>query len=297
MGDNKPDVVVVIPLYRENLSETEEKSFRRSCAVFDGKYPVVAFAPEKMDLSTYTKIFPNLEVEFFPAEYFRSIGDYSRLLLSEEFYERFSMFQWLLICQLDVWVFRDELDYWCSREIDYLGAPIPACWDPGIPKNLDRYIVGNGGYSLRRISSILKVLRAGDSMMYTRGMLWRFFLSHLRSGHLIKGLVPLIRMLGVGNKRKDCLRILRKQGACEDMVFRTIAASGIEPSLMLPSVEEAARFAWDGESAWHFFCQSSNIPMALHAWHRIKEDELIKQLWEKYGELCSLPEWKSILRK
>ena len=92
MVEAKKNVVVTIPLYRETLSADEEKSFRRSCAVFGCKYPVVAFAPENMDLSVYTAIFPELQVERFPAHFFRSIGDYSRLLLSEEFYERFSDF-------------------------------------------------------------------------------------------------------------------------------------------------------------------------------------------------------------
>ena len=178
MSKTKKKVVVTIPVYREFLSADEEKSFRRSCAVFGQKYDVVAFAPENMDLSVYTSIFPELQVERFPAHFFRSIGDYSRLLLSEEFYERFSSFEWLLICQLDVWVFKDELEYWCGRDIDFWGAPIIADWDPSVNESQTPDIVGNGGFSLRRISAILKVLRADDAPMYTREMLWNFIRNH-----------------------------------------------------------------------------------------------------------------------
>ena len=271
-------VIVAIPLYRETMSENEELSFRRNTAVLGKNHPVAAFAPEGMDLSLYTGIFPQLIVERFPAHFFRSVKDYSRLLLSEEFYERFSSYEWLLVCQLDVWVFRDELLDWCRKEYDFIGAPIPATWEPDWDGTLSD-IVGNGGFSLRRISTCLSVLRDGGKPMYSRHSLKQFIMRHLRNGHVFRAFVPLLRLMGIGNSRRRCLDILRKQGACEDMVFRALAAEGW---LRVPELAVAARFALDGEFLWRYFDHcGGKPPFGLHAWHRKEGQEFMKRFSEQ----------------
>ena len=270
--------IVVVPAYRVEMSAAEEASFRRTVSVFSEKHQVSVIAPEEMALDNYTSIYPQLVVERFPADFFRSIGDYSRLLLSEEFYQRFAAYEWMLICQLDVWVFRDELNYWCQQNFDYIGAPIPSCWDPcRDDENLD--LVGNGGFSLRRISAFLRVLQAGDVPMYSREMLWSFCRQHWRKKSF--GLiVPLLRLAGIGNKRRDCLELLRRQGACEDMVFRMIEHSGYLPNFVFPEIRKAAEFALDGSCLRKYFdLTDRKIPFALHAWKKA-EGEFLMKLWE-----------------
>ena len=267
-------VIVAIPLYREIMSENEERSFRQNTAVLGENHPVAAFAPEGMDLSLYTGIFPQLIVERFPAHFFRSVKDYSRLLLSEEFYERFSAYEWLLICQLDVWVFRDELFDWCRRNYDFIGAPIPATWEPDREGKIP-VIVGNGGFSLRRVSAFLKVLREGDAPMFSKARLRGYAALHLRNGHFFRALVPLLRFAGIGNSRRRCLKILRERGACEDMAFTAIAEAG---GLRVPGAAEAARFALDGEYLNLFWEPGkSKAPVGLHAWHRKQGRKFLKQ--------------------
>ena len=271
-------VIAVIPLYRETMSENEERSFRRNTAVLGKNHPVAAFAPEGMDLSLYTGIFPQLIVERFSAHFFRSVKDYSRLLLSEEFYERFSAYEWLLVCQLDAWVFRDGLLDWCRDEYDYIGAPIPATWEPDREGKFP-VIVGNGGFSLRRISAFLKVLREGDAPMFSRQRLRKHASFHLRRGHLLRTVVPLLRLMGIGNSRRRCLEILRRQGACEDVVFIEIAAAG---GLRVPDAAEAARFALDGECLNLFWKPGkSEVPVGLHAWHREQGRKFLDELGVK----------------
>ena len=277
-SSGKKEVIVAIPLYRETMSENEELSFRRAVSVLGENHPVAAFAPEGMDLSLYTGIFPQLIAERFPAHFFHSVKDYSRLLLSEEFYKRFSSYEWLLVCQLDAWVFRDGLSGWCRKEYDFIGAPIPATWEPDREGRFP-VIVGNGGFSLRRVSAFLKVLREGGAPMFSRKRLRGYISHHLREGHFFRAFVPLLRLMGIGNSRRRCLDILRKQGACEDMAYTAIAESG---GLRVPSSAEAARFALDGEYL-HLFWEpgKSVIPVGLHAWHREEGRQFLKQLGEK----------------
>jgi hypothetical protein len=73
------------------------------------------------------------------------------------FYEVFRQYEYMLIYQLDCWVFRDELEMWCDKGYDYIGAPFFVKWfvDRGI-------YVGNGGFSLRKISNIIEYLKRNN---------------------------------------------------------------------------------------------------------------------------------------
>ena len=278
------NVVVAVPVYRAELSETEKSSFRQTTSVLGKKHSIVLFAPEGIDLTLYREIFPDFQVEYFPPHCFGSIADYSRLLLSPDFYRRFSRYEWMLICQLDVWVLKDNLEYWCQQNYDYIGAPIPASWEfyPG-GKIYD--IVGNGGFSLRRIASVIRVLESDQAKMFCRSDLWHFFLRHCRRFHFIRALIPLIRMTGIGNKRKACLEIMRKKGRSEDMVFHLLSRPANPPYLKIPSCEIAAAFALDGNYLEKFDQYGQNPPLGIHAFHKGNIEAFLKKLkkFEKSG--------------
>lgn len=87
---------------------------------------------------------------FFHENYFKSIDGYNKLMLSPSFYKAFSNYEYILIYQLDAWVFKDELQHWCNQKYDYIGAPIY--------QNNKLIGIGNGGFSLRKVDYCLKVL-------------------------------------------------------------------------------------------------------------------------------------------
>lgn len=165
--------VVLIPAHRETLTSDEEASLRQ-CRRVLGHYDCRVLVPEGLALP---EAFAGLKPVPFPSTRFSSIQNYSRLLLSAEFYDRFQEHDFMLICHLDAWVFRDELATWCAREFDYIGAPWGDAaflheppWRKQIPAaarfpRLARLLygqdfrVGNGGFSLRRISGFQRVLR------------------------------------------------------------------------------------------------------------------------------------------
>ena len=90
----------------------------------------------------------------FPAENFRSVKTYSRLMLSPNFYAAFADFDYILIYQLDAFVFYDALENFCSLGFDYIGAP----W-PFLVKVGGKFLrVGNGGFSLRKVKACRKLL-------------------------------------------------------------------------------------------------------------------------------------------
>jgi hypothetical protein len=77
-------------------------------------------------------------------------------------YEPFSMYEYILIHHSDAYVFSDQLDYWCNQGYDYIGAPwFKKSFIRSPEKFSERdYLflgVGNGGLSLRKVSSFLKI--------------------------------------------------------------------------------------------------------------------------------------------
>ena len=148
-------VAVVIPTYKEELNPLEQISLER-CRKVLGKYPLIFFAPEG-------KIFPYFKpgdmIVHFPPQYFQSIETYSRLMMSSFFYEAFADFDYILIYQLDAFVFYDALEEFCSLGYDYIGAPWPYyAWRNFVYDKTPR--VGNGGFSLRNAKTCREIVSA-----------------------------------------------------------------------------------------------------------------------------------------
>ena len=142
-------VAVVIPAYHE-LDPLEKFSLAQVKKIL-GRYPIVFVAPEGKNFSYFTR---KDFVAEFPAEYFRSVKTYSRLMLMPEFYETFADFDYILIYQLDAFVFYDALENFCSLGYDYIGAP----WSYLVEVGKKFLRVGNGGFSLRNVEAHYKIL-------------------------------------------------------------------------------------------------------------------------------------------
>lgn len=148
--------VVVIPVYREELKLSERVSLRQATQVL-GKYDICFMAPERM------KDFLNIQgkrAEYWPDNCFGSVRAYSRLLLTPEFYSRFADYEYMLLYQLDAFVFSDRVQEFCDMGYDYIGAPMPHS------RTFRTHVGLNGGLSLRKIDSCIRVaaLRQGMKM-------------------------------------------------------------------------------------------------------------------------------------
>jgi hypothetical protein len=157
---SSPSVEIVVPIYKTDLSNDEMLSVDRTFQVLMA-YPLTFFAPAGLDVSLYAERYPLAKFKFFEKKYFASVQDYSRLLVQTEFYDAFADKEFLLIVQPDVYVFKDDLAQWLNSPYDYVAAP----WPTGLSLNIKfgKFLiggegrtyttyVGNGGFSLRRIS-------------------------------------------------------------------------------------------------------------------------------------------------
>lgn len=155
----KKRVAVVIPYYHKNLSELERISFR-NCLDILRKHPIILVVPESMPLEHHPQ-YQDVIYEKVPNAWLESVASYNQMMLSREFYVRFTEYEYILIFQLDAFVFSDCLNKFCDYGYDYIGAP----WINGLKylKDLERgvWYVGNGGLSLRRIPAFLELLDSG----------------------------------------------------------------------------------------------------------------------------------------
>lgn len=142
---------VVIPNYKDTLSHNEEISFSQ-CLSLLGNHDIFFISPNGVNNVHYLDV---KGVKYYSEEYFENRDSYSRFMLESTLYEDFAEYEYILIYQLDAFVFKDELDDFCELGYDYIGAP----WPYGICLHtVDEskvVYVGNGGFSLRRVKAFV----------------------------------------------------------------------------------------------------------------------------------------------
>lgn len=162
------EICVVIPTYKEKLTEKEKLATLNNCMCLNGirKYFVV---PDNLNCSFYKKYFPEVRIVRFPDRYFINIEAYNKLMLNINFYNKFKKYKYILICQTDVWLLKQtsDLKKFVRMGFDYIGAP----WFPKMRIQFPdekytkwyfkeyRLSVGNGGLSLRNIASTIRILK------------------------------------------------------------------------------------------------------------------------------------------
>ena len=155
----KKDVVVVVPMYRPEWDLFEEISLDMLFRHLKD-YTVSIVIPEELQEEFLGLANREYTIERFDTHYFKNTYSYSELCLSEEFYVRFQKFQYMLLYQLDALVFSDRLLDFCNLGYDYIGAPLDdSIWS--------EFHVGNGGLSLRKIDSTLKLVQKKESILST----------------------------------------------------------------------------------------------------------------------------------
>lgn len=260
---------VVIPVYKETLDKYEELSFRQCLKILQN-YPIILVTYQKLNLSRYDFIAKEYNIQlqrcFFQETYFCSVKGYNDLLMQKSFYQTFKSYQFILIYQLDAFVFKDELAYWCNQGYDYIGAP----WLDDHPEKIkDRSIwrVGNGGLSLRKVDYFIKVLS------------WRLPLEKIRINNYFKysELKKIPYIFGWKNTVRYYQSLNDKMN--EDVFFTNFLRQSYLPP-KLPTVEVAAYFAFEKYPSYMYECFNHHLPFGCHAFLKYEYN----QFWKKYIE-------------
>ena len=170
-------VKVVVPIYTSTLEGRDLRSFCHNAEMLN-RYPMVLLAPETLNIDAITALAPQAEVVRVSDDWLgaKGIDGYNNMMMSKSFYQLFADCEYILICQTDAWIFRDELEQWCDEGYDYVGAPWPMRRKYSLPivkqylwlrrkffRRKGRLLrqdyfdkVGNGGLSLRKVATFIK---------------------------------------------------------------------------------------------------------------------------------------------
>jgi hypothetical protein len=236
------EAAVVVPVYRGTLDEQEILSLRQ-CVDVLGEHPLVLLGPRDLDLGAYPLDPEEIDqVLRFDGDWFASRDSYSRLMLQPDLYDALRRFRYVLIHQLDAFVFSDELCAWCDRGYDYIGAPWLDAWPERVFDRLmarggrlarvlkrglagaggGRIRVGNGGFSLRRVNTFRRVARLARPVIAT----W--------------------------TRNED--------------VFWAMWASNFVPGFRVAMPGEAMAFAVETDPRFAFKSLQGRLPFGCHAW-------------------------------
>lgn len=155
---------IIIPIYKQipNLIErTSLESLSKNLADFS-EYEVYIVCPENIGIAEWKRyIDHDVIIRTFDPNYFLSTISYSKLLLSYDFWNTFSMHKFALIYQTDGYCIGGNLKQFIDMDYDYIGGPIispNARWF-NVPA------IGNGGVSLRKVETMLEVTDPNGEFM------------------------------------------------------------------------------------------------------------------------------------
>lgn len=255
-------VAIVIPVYNDCLTINENISLDRALELFHS-HTIVFLAPAPLDITVYSRIanekHNEYRVQFFPQNFFKSIEGYNSLMLNHDFYSQFIEFEFILIYQLDAFVFSDELTFWCARGYDYIGAP----W---IIKENDRFKIekfaGNGGFSLRKVSAFKKTLEIKKRIVLNP---FQVLLEYTHLGFkefLMK--IPLIIARIFGYKNSTTFFI--NSNSQKEDIFWAYYAPIINKKFKSSIGIDAICFAFEKYPSYLYKLNNYSLPFGCHAW-------------------------------
>ena len=264
---------IVVPIYCSELKEEEIISLSTIRKHLSG-YGICFVAPKSLDISRV--ILEGETVERFDDSFFLGVNEYSHLLETVAFYDRFKNSKYILICQLDCLIFSNNLDHWLSKNYDYIGAP----WFKNLLNDSSGGLwrVGNGGLSLRKVESHLKVLRQKvvKNSIYPRfgNRYWKENYAWIRLGSykIITFLYEIFSTKEFTNVEEELLQYHHNEDN-----FWSIEASKFDYKFRVPSAEKALSFAFEAVPSWCYTKNKNRIPFGCHAWARYDRD-----FWERF---------------
>ena len=277
--------IIVIPIYSATLKVTEVASLKQVLTVLSN-HIIHLVTYEDLDTTVYKAIFEEYNkpfwVDYFDKSYFSSIKDYNKLCLTPAFYLQYSDFDYMLIYQLDAWVFYDSLQYWCDKGYDYIGAPHFYPRKDGVSE--DAVGVGNGGFSLRSIKDCLQISYRNKYIPYLSpiGLMKHYYKKDLvyfrKHPIILEWILFIIKVFLKSIGIKNNLSFFTHSGQInEDFIFGSGANLAWNTKNNIPSWDEAANFAFETNPSY-LYNYIGKLPFGCHAFEKWEYDSF----WRKY---------------
>lgn len=229
---------IVTPHHTSQLTAVAELGLRRCAETLGLKYDWFLVLPARCDRGPILDIAPLTTILSFPDDLFVSKRSAQLLYMSPDFFDKFKDYEYMLLCELDNYIFHDRVEPFMQGDFDYIGAPwldsewlrFSNHWYARLPLHwIFREQVGNGGLSLWRVEVFREASRR---------------------------LQPLIR---------------RIRWLSHDIFWSQIA-SKLGVRIRRPSAKIAARFAVETQPEKCIAINGGELPLGVHAWDRYHWD-------------------------
>jgi hypothetical protein len=248
-------VCVVIPIYKSKLSAYEQISLDQCLKVLH-KHPIFLVIPERLEegfLELPYVLSGQVKLKTFNDQFFKDIPAYNRLMKSPMFYKAFLDYEFLLIHQLDAFVFSDEMEHWCNAGYDNIGAPLFEGHDFAV-KDSKLVGQGNGGFCLRNVRKCFQIASSFKRLNYKRKFdggqkpfyinLYRYLKHGLLFNYSAYPLQPIIN---------------------EDLFWAELIPR-IFPDFIVPEPEQAIGFSFELNPGVLLALNNGKLPFGCHAW-------------------------------
>ena len=260
-------LVVIVPVYKvlnrseiqsiESLNKLESQSDLNVCLVGSDFFV-------QLNYNRLTSLFSDfiiLNNEYFDEEYFKDVVSYNRLLLSNEFYQRFKSYEYMVIFQTDAFIIKDSLDVFIDKGYTYIGAPWLVA---DVPEKVG-LSVGNGGFSLRHIPSFIQAL---SSDLIIPDFFWKLY--HPANNwkrRLFKLFVYLpAQFLSKIQGRSFYFEKAKYNWMNEDIVWSQFIQDHKE--FTLSSLEDALMFSFETMPRECYRLNKNKLPFGCHAFEK-----------------------------
>ncbi len=252
--------IVVIPIHKKKLTKNEDLSIKRLIDVLSN-WKIVIVCPSKIkDIDFY-----GLEKVVVNSLWMSNLKWYNKLKKSKLFYRHFSKYDFILTYELDAFVFRDELDMWCAKGYDYIGAP----WYEGFTQadsNSKIIGVGNSGFSLRKVSLKNKINEyiQPPKIYYSRNIILKII------GLVTVMIFKFLKKIHLNNS------VFLFNDDPEDIFYGyRLSEKGIQVNIA--PVEEAIKFSFEINPRELLKLNNNTLPFGCHAWWKYDLD-----FWNKH---------------
>lgn len=254
-------VAVVVPLSFAPSFTAEERLSLRHLDRHLGRFDRFFVAPPGLAVDE-----PGFACLRFPARYFGSAMAHRDLVVSPGFYAAFRDYRFILLYHLDALVFANELERWCDKGYDYIGAPwIPHPDAPYAGQAAYENKVGCGGFSLRRVEAFMRLLVSPVPAMtpgeYAKQQQPPKSTPERATNAIRRGLMHSSLL---NNVRWELGRL----PYLSEERFLANRAAHYLPEFNIAPVDEALRFAFECVPRHCFELNGRAMPFGCHAWQR-----------------------------
>ena len=253
MTDKK--ACIVIPIYRLDINDFEQISMDQ-CFRILSDHDIYFVIPKRLEASIQKNMYVKqgkASYKAFNDQFFADIMSYNRLLKFPGFYEAFLDYTFMLIYQLDAFVFKDDLLYWCDQGYGTIGAPLFEGLDLA-KSNSPMVGQGNGGFCLRDIRECQKIVTHFKKLKFKRTFedanrpfyinFYRYIkhqLVYIYSGYPFQ---PIIN---------------------EDLFWASVIPANF-PDFKIPNPIEASKFSFEVNPDVLYEMNHQELPFGCHAW-------------------------------